>query len=234
VPAEVAIEMAEATHHPYTIGLIHWGASQLQLLRGDWDKARVLLERSAMALRAGNNTLDLTSVLGAFAQALAHLGETTEAVNRLQEGKQLYEERLQATRGRVGASWDHALWLGGASLLVGRTAEARRFADVAAQQTRFRPDQASALQLLGDIATHPEQFDPEKGAEYYRRALTLAEELKMRPLVAHCHLGLGKLYRRTGQREQAHEHLRTATTMYRDMGMTYWLEQAEAEIRHFA
>jgi len=56
-------------------------------------------------------------------------------------------------------------------------------------------------------------------------------DLGMRPLIAHCHLGLGKLYRRTGQREQAHEHLTTATTMYREMGMTYWLEQAEAEMR---
>jgi hypothetical protein len=46
-------------------------------------------------------------------------------------------------------------------------------------------------------------------------------------LVAHCHLGLCKLYRRTGKREQAQEHLTTATTMYREMGMTYWLEQAE-------
>jgi hypothetical protein len=53
----------------------------------------------------------------------------------------------------------------------------------------------------------------------------------MRPLVAHCHLGLGKLYRRTGKREQAQEHLTTATTMYREMGMTYWLEKAEAELR---
>jgi hypothetical protein len=45
-----------------------------------------------------------------------------------------------------------------------------------------------------------------------------------------CRLGLSKLHRRTGQREQAQEHLTTATTMYRDMGMTYWLEMAEAEI----
>jgi len=51
----------------------------------------------------------------------------------------------------------------------------------------------------------------------------------MRPLVAHCHLGLGKLYRRTRQREQAHEHLATATPMYREMDMTYWLEQAAGE-----
>jgi len=51
-----------------------------------------------------------------------------------------------------------------------------------------------------------------------------------RPLIAHCHLGLGKLYRRTGTREQAQEHLATATTMYREMDMRFWLEQAETEI----
>ena len=65
---------------------------------------------------------------------------------------------------------------------------------------------------------------------HYREALALAEELGMRPLVAHCHLGLGKLYRRTGKREQAREHLTTATTMYREMDMRFWLEQAEAEM----
>ena len=51
----------------------------------------------------------------------------------------------------------------------------------------------------------------------------------MRPLVAHCHLGLGKLYRRTGKRQEAQEHLATATTMYREMDMPFWLERAEAE-----
>ena len=53
----------------------------------------------------------------------------------------------------------------------------------------------------------------------------------MRPLVAHCHLGLGRLYRLTGQREQGHEHLTTATTMYREMDMRFWLEKAETELR---
>jgi len=53
----------------------------------------------------------------------------------------------------------------------------------------------------------------------------------MRPLVARCHLGLGKLYRRMDKREQAQEQLTTATTMYRDMGMMYWSEKAEAEMK---
>ena len=50
-------------------------------------------------------------------------------------------------------------------------------------------------------------------------------------LVAHCRLGVRRLYRRTGKREQAGEHLTIATSMYREMGMTYWLEKAEAEVR---
>ena len=50
----------------------------------------------------------------------------------------------------------------------------------------------------------------------------------MRPLVAHCHFGLGKLYLRTGKQDQAREHLTTATTLYREMNMTFWLGQVGA------
>jgi hypothetical protein len=53
----------------------------------------------------------------------------------------------------------------------------------------------------------------------------------MRPLIAHCHLGLGKLYGRSSKANQAQGHLASAMTMYREMGMGYWLEQAEDEVR---
>ena len=56
----------------------------------------------------------------------------------------------------------------------------------------------------------------------------------MRPLIAHCHLGLGKLYWRTGTRDQARENLATATTMYREMDMKYWLDQAELAMTELA
>ena len=63
----------------------------------------------------------------------------------------------------------------------------------------------------------------------YREALALATKLSMRPLVAHCHLGLGKLCCPTGDPAKANEHLTTAAAMYREMGMGFWLEKAEAE-----
>ena len=66
---------------------------------------------------------------------------------------------------------------------------------------------------------------------HYRKARALAAPRGMGALVAHCHRGLGQLYRRTGNRQEAQEHLTAATTMYGEMDMRFWLEQAEAELR---
>jgi hypothetical protein len=87
------------------------------------------------------------------------------------------------------------------------------------------------LHLLGDVATHPDRFDADRGEAYYRQALTVAEHRGMRPLVAHCHLGLGKLYRSASNRHQAREHLTMATAMYQEMEMKFWLQEAKAEMR---
>jgi hypothetical protein len=52
----------------------------------------------------------------------------------------------------------------------------------------------------------------------------------MRPLVARCHHGLARLYQRTIKPDRAHGHFATATAMYREMGMRFWLEQAEGDM----
>jgi predicted protein tyrosine phosphatase len=65
---------------------------------------------------------------------------------------------------------------------------------------------------------------------HYRQALALADELGMRPLVAHCHRGLGTLYATAGQWEQARVELAAAIDLYRAMDMTFWLPQTEAAL----
>jgi tetratricopeptide (TPR) repeat protein len=127
--------------------------------------------------------------------------------------------------------------LGEAYLLANQLEDASACADGAVKLTRTRGErgyEAYALRLLGEIAAHSAPSELSEAGVRYREALALADELGMRPLVAHCHFGLGKLYRRTDKREQAQEHVATATTMYREMGMRYWLEQAEAEMRDLA
>ena len=110
-------------------------------------------------------------------------------------------------------------------------AQARERAQLAVDVSRkikARGAEALALHSLAASASHQDLFNAETAEGHYRQAMALATELGMRPLVAHCHLGLCKFYKRTGKREQAQEHLTSAATMFREMGMTYWLEQAEA------
>jgi class 3 adenylate cyclase/tetratricopeptide (TPR) repeat protein len=226
--AAEAIALAEPTNHLFTIALAYGAAAVPHLLKGDWPKAHLLTERGIPALRSGSVALLLLPFVAASALILAQLGEASEAMNRVQEAQQLLEyRRAGGSVGDLGISYE---WLGTACLLLGRLDAAQSLAHHALECSPVQFGFAAHVQhLLGDIATHPECFDAATGEAHYRQALALAEPRGMRPLVAHCHLGLGKLYRCTGQREQAREHLTTATTMYREMDMTYWLEQAAGE-----
>jgi MalT-like TPR region len=91
-----------------------------------------------------------------------------------------------------------------------------------------RGSEAHALCLMGHVAAIAGAEDAEG---YYRQAMANAKPRGMRPLVTHCHVGRGKVHRRRGDREQAQQHITTAMAMYCEMGMTDWLEQAEAELR---
>jgi tetratricopeptide (TPR) repeat protein len=118
-------------------------------------------------------------------------------------------------------------------MLAGRLEEAHALAEHALMLARAhqeRGHETYALRLLGEIAVRREPPEREQAEAHYRQALTLADELGMRPLQAHCHLGLGKLYATTGQHEQARTALTTAMALYRAMEMTFWLPQAEAAL----
>ena len=123
--------------------------------------------------------------------------------------------------------------LGEAQMLAGCLEDAQALAEhtlTLARAHQERGHQADALRLLGDIAARCEPPESASAEAHYHQALTLAEELGMRPLQAHCHRGLGTLYATIGQQEQAHTALSTAIDMYRAMDMTFWLPQAEAAL----
>ena len=118
-------------------------------------------------------------------------------------------------------------------MLASRLEEAHPLAERAlalARAHQERGHQAYALHLLGDIAVRRDPSDVVPAEAHYRQALALADELGMRPLLAHCHLGLGMLYAKIGQAEQARAELSTAIALCRAMDMTFWLPQAEATL----
>ena len=94
-----------------------------------------------------------------------------------------------------------------------------------------RANEAIALRVLAEVTALGDSADAPGAAKLYADSLALGEELGMRPLVAHCHFGLGKLYRRAGEPGQAKEHLKRALMMYREMEIGFWPEQAKAEMR---
>jgi tetratricopeptide (TPR) repeat protein len=125
------------------------------------------------------------------------------------------------------------VWLSETALHTGRLASAQALAERAlklAQDRQERGNHAWALRLLGRLAAHGDFAHMAQASDYYEQAIALADELAMRPLQAHCHLGLGTLYARTGQWQQTRAELSTAIELYRAMEMTFWLPQAEAAL----
>jgi class 3 adenylate cyclase len=227
-PATEAVRIAEATQSPFVIAWAHMSAGALYQRKGDWSRALSHFEQATTMMREGNIVVMLDTMLVYSAWMLAQLGDEKGALSRLREGERLVE-RLAAT-GFVGLLRTRYQVLARAAFTLGRIGEARRLGRLAFESLPLQSGRAAnLLHLLGDIAAHPDCFDADSSEAHYLAALELAKPRGMRPLVAHCHLGLGKLYRCTGARKQAQEHVAMATTMYREMDMPFWLEQAEVE-----
>jgi class 3 adenylate cyclase/tetratricopeptide (TPR) repeat protein len=227
--AGAAVRIAEEADHPFTLcrGLFLLGLAHFR--RGNLPRAIQVLERVLGLCRTSQFIADIPFVAASLGAAYALAGRHNEAVP-------LVAGAVAEFRSRERYHWPALIFLcaGMTYLSAGRIDEAASHAQEAIALTRrlaAHGSEAGVLCLAGDIASASGAQDAER---YYRDALALAEPRGMRPLVAHCHLGLGKLYGRTGEREQAREHLTTATTMYREMDMRFWLEQAEAEMRKLA
>jgi class 3 adenylate cyclase/tetratricopeptide (TPR) repeat protein len=220
---EEALSLAERIGHTTTLLVTRLDACQTLVRRAAFREAIPRLETVNQALRDAGL---LWRIRGS-----AVLGYALVMTGRVPEGIALLSDAVEETaRGR---RTDEARWmtyLSEAYLRAGRLAEARNLADQAIGLSRQRAERATEAHLLHLLGAIGAQSDGTVAERQYFAAMALAEELGMRPLVAHCHLGLGKLYRRTGKREQAQEHLTTATTMYREMDMRFWLEQAEVEL----
>jgi tetratricopeptide (TPR) repeat protein len=220
-----AIHDAEASELAHALIQAWSTLTHVHLLRGDYSRAVELSERALAMAQAREVALFLPMQQWLVGHAWARSG-------RIAEGAPLIRTALGQLE-----TWGLGLYvplvtihLGEVCLLAGRIDEARGHAARAlglARELGQRLHEAYALRLLGESLASQNASAAE---ESYRAALTLADELGLRPLVAHCHLGFGMLYRHTSRHEPAQSHVTTAATMYREMGMMYWLEQAEAHM----
>jgi tetratricopeptide (TPR) repeat protein len=225
---EEALHLATLEGRAHTPIIAHGCLGQLYLAHGDLEHAIRVLEQGLALCRAAGDRNWLQPIA-------ADLGFASALQGRLAAGRVLVEEALRESI--------HAGVLGYRSRLVAQLSEVCRLAghgeeawqhahqalDLARQQ-KERGSEALALHQLGVVHAHTSPLDVALAEAHYQQALALAEALGMRPLVAHCHLGLGRLYIQTSHGEQACAALTTAIDLYRAMDMAFWLPQAEAAL----
>jgi class 3 adenylate cyclase/tetratricopeptide (TPR) repeat protein len=223
---EEGLRVAEAVVHPGSIMLASWGIGLLSLRQGDLPRALPLLERAVSICQDADLPVLFPEIAPALGAAYTLGGCMANAIPLLAQALE-----QATTMEMIGPQAFCRLSLGEAQQLAGRMEEAHALAEDALALThrhQERGNQAYARRLLGDIAARCEPPRSTEAEAHYRQALALADALGMRPLQAHCHRGLGTLYAKTGQAEQARTELSTAIEMYRAMEMTFWLPETEA------
>jgi tetratricopeptide (TPR) repeat protein len=229
---EEALQIAQLAGHPYSEVTARFGLGYAHLRHGDFAVAARLLEPSLALSREMEFRIFLPIVGASLGSAYLSSGRAAEAIV-------LLEEALEAITGMglLGyRSWV-VTSLAEAHLALGKITEARKQAERAVASARAQQEpgpEGWSLKLLGDIESCGiAEFDElavTKAAHAYGRAFSLATELGMRPLIAHCHFGYGRCYRTASNPKPAREHLENAARMYREMEMHFWLEQAEAAL----
>jgi tetratricopeptide (TPR) repeat protein len=225
---EEGLQIAEAVAHPASLALASWGVGLLFLRQGDLSRALPPLERAVGLCQDADLPAYFLLWAGPLVAAYT-LGK------RVADTVPLLTQAIEWAMPTDSIEYPALcrLLLGEAQVLADRLEEAQTLAEQAltlARERQERGNEAYALRLLGDIAARRDPLEGEPAVTHYQQALALAEELGMRPLQAHCHHGLGRLYHQTVRAELARVALSAAIGLYRAMDMTLWLPQTEAAL----
>jgi tetratricopeptide (TPR) repeat protein len=226
--AQEAVRIAEEADTAHSQVIAAHALGLAYLCKGDLALALPVLEQTLHRCQVGHIPLGTRLLASALGYAYALSGRIADAVLLLEQALQQAEALNVVFR---YALW--LAWLGEAYLLAGRQEDALACAGRAAGRARTHKEpghEAYALRLFGEIYAYHAPPAGDKAETHYRQALALADNLGMRPLVAHCHLGLGTLYAKTERLEHARSELSIAIALYRAMEMTFWLPQAEAKL----
>lgn len=212
------LRLAEAAGHPYGLGAAYLELGTVHLDRGAIGEALPLLARGLDLARSRDLAIYTSRTAAILALGHAIAGGVDEARALLDTvPKESFRPRPKRSLDSVAL-----LVLGRAHLAVGCAADAEWCAERAlaiAREFDQREVEAGALCLIGDLVSRRARPDLAQSERCYRQSLALAGDLGLRPQAAQCHAALATLYQHRDDRERANEHLRCATTMYRQMGI---------------
>ena len=223
--AAQGLAIAEAADHPYSVIYGCQSLGTVHLKKGDLEAAVPPLERAFMLCEEAEIPVLGSIVAVPLALAYGLSGRNTAALQVL--------DKAGTQAARIGDPIGHWVRTGALAevhLLGGRAQEALPLAMRYLEQRRKLKAAgylAWALRLLGEIHSAGAPALGSEAETYYREAQRLALERGMRPLIAHCRLGMGKLYARAGQTDRAAAELHHALDLFAEMDMVFWMHHAE-------
>jgi tetratricopeptide (TPR) repeat protein len=220
---EEALEMAESIGMYYAVGGACSYLAMVHLRAGDVERGNALLHRTVGVMEKADtaNLLTYTDWAVGYANLLGN--RHADAISWFERAR----ERDTAIHSTVWAALTLA-HLAEAYVADGRPDDAVASAEQAirlAVQYGKQGHEAWARYALGEVLARVEPLDLQPASRALDESLGLARKLGMQPLEAQCLLQLSALP--TLALKARREHLATATRMFTDMGMKFWLEKAE-------
>jgi tetratricopeptide (TPR) repeat protein len=220
------IEIAEQGKNLFSITWVYACLGLVYLLHGKLDLAIRILEQALALCRDSD-------VLSAFSFTAASLGHAHSLTGHPDHALPILEEAVRPHKVNLSAvpTIYPLTALAEAYHLIGQTEKAIQNAEEALRIFRQRGERgfgAWALYYMAKIHSEEDSEQMQHAVHLYHQAKEQAAELGMRPLLAHCHMGLGQVYLRRGQTAEARSELSAASDLYRSMGMSFWLPQVES------
>jgi tetratricopeptide (TPR) repeat protein len=222
------IEIAEQGNNLFSTTFAYACVGAAYLLHGKLDGATKMLEKALALCREAD-------VMSAFSFTAGNLGHAQSLLGHPDDALAIVAEavRPQKVSFSIVPSAYPLTALAEACRLKGETKKALETAEEALSIFRQNGERGFAAWALYYLAKV--QFDGGPGQvqqswQSYRQAKEQAEELRMKPLLAHCQMGLGEAYARKGLSKEARSEIVAAIELYRSMDMAFWLPKAESAL----
>src|SRR5262245_29377430 len=229
-----AIQTATERDYPLSVVFAYFAVGAVALIQGEFDQAVVALEYGLKVCEAAEIPVQRAQIVSGLAASYAFVGRFDEALRLLESTTDRSAWMTGAGSGQMplgrgmGMVWEVETYM-----LAGRHSEAEALARRALAvlaESKHRGSEAWLRYLLGDLPARHHPVDLMHAEVSYKEALTLAQELGMRPVQAHCCLGIGRVHARLNDVEKARSELLAAAELYRVMSMPFWASKAETAV----
>jgi tetratricopeptide (TPR) repeat protein len=213
----------------FTIGLGEFYGGIILAMKGDGEPAVAYLEQSIAHLEKARFIQPLATSWAWLGFAHTLLGDPSRGMECIHRGLDI--------RGEAGVTWQFSALLSILAWCQARSGDAEgarttiEKALASARENHEKYNEGKALLLMGKILTGPPLLDGVAAEEAINEAIKIMGPMSARTDLSTGQLFLGELYAEMGRMDAAGEHLKSASAMFKDMGMDYWRDMAERKLR---